>query len=58
MKNSILLLLLISQTIMAQAQTVVNFEFDTNTWILPEKHQIVEFQGEQSLLIEERLMIL
>jgi len=52
MKNSILLLLFISLTVIAQAQTVVNFEFDTNTWILPEKNQIVEFKGEQSLLIE------
>lgn len=52
MKNLILILLLIRLSVIAQAQTVADFEFDSVNWILPEKSQIVEFQGKQSLLIE------
>ena len=52
MKKPILILFIIRLTVMVQAQTVTNFEFNTDNWIFPEKYQIVEFQGKQSLLIE------
>ncbi len=35
-----------------KAQTTTNFEFDTLIWNLPEKYQILEYEGKQSLLIE------
>ena len=34
------------------AQTFEHFEFDTTTWVFPEKYQIVEFEGKHSLLLE------
>ena len=37
---------------MVQAQTVINYEFNTDTWTFPEQYQIVEFEGKQSLMIE------
>ncbi len=52
MKNAILIFLFISLTVLLKAQTVENFEFNTENWILPENYQITEFQGKQSLLIE------
>ena len=35
------------------AQTYEHFEFDTTTWVFPEKYQILEFEGKQSLLLEK-----
>ena len=52
MKYSIYILF-ISLTTLIQAQTVQDFEFDTINWNLPKNSQIVNFQGEQSLLIEK-----
>ena len=34
------------------AQTISTFDFDTLNWVLPENYQIVEFEGENALLIE------
>lgn len=57
MKKSILLfftfflgIALASSTI---AQTVTDIEFDTVNWVLPENYQILEFEGENALLIDK-----
>ena len=35
------------------AQITTDYEFDTINWVLPENYQIVEYEGENALLIEQ-----
>lgn len=35
-----------------RAQTITSFDFDTINWDLPENYQIVEFEGENALMLE------
>ena len=52
MKDLFIIIIAICLLDFAKAQNVQSFEFNTDNWILPEEYQILEFQGNQSLLIE------
>lgn len=49
---SIVMLLCLVFYTNTQAQTTTTFEFDTQIWVLPEDYHILEFEGKESLLIE------